>query len=86
MRYNALGLKNTYNPNVFDFIWASPPCAEYSIANTTVERNLKPTIHRKRTIDIDIYLDPKHWIIENTQQRQLGDQDFMHDLPFTDID
>ena len=24
-----------YDPGAFDFIWASPPCTEYSIATTT---------------------------------------------------
>ena len=31
----------TYQPNELDFIWASPPCKEYSIAKTTGLRNIE---------------------------------------------
>ena len=31
----------TYEPNTFNLIWASPPCTEYSIAKTTGIRKIE---------------------------------------------
>ena len=57
-----------YEPKSFDFIWASPPCTEYSIAKKTGIRNIEQSIRvSQRTIYIIIYLDPKYWAIENPQ-------------------
>ena len=33
--------QETYEPKHFDFIWAGPPCTEYSIAKTTGHRNIE---------------------------------------------
>ena len=33
-----------YEPKSFDFIWASPPCTEYSIAKTTGVRDIEQRI------------------------------------------
>ena len=30
--------KTLYLPGAIDFVWASPPCTEYSIARTTAKR------------------------------------------------
>ena len=76
-----------YEPKSFDFIWASPPCTEYSIAKTTGVRNIEQANPvSQRTIDIIIDLDPKYWVIENPQTGKLKNQDFMNGLPFNDID
>ena len=76
-----------YEPKSFDFIWASPPCTEYSIAKTTGVRNIEQANRvSQRTIDIIIYLDPKYWVKKNPQTRKLNDQYFMNGLRFNDID
>ena len=49
-----------YEPKFVDFIWASPPCTEYSIAKTTGVRGIEQANRvSQRTIDNIIYLDPK---------------------------
>ena len=76
-----------YEPKSFDFIWASPPCTEYSIAKTTGVRDIEQANRvSQRTIEIIRYLDPKYWVIENPQTGKLKEQAFMNGLPFSDID
>jgi site-specific DNA-cytosine methylase len=78
---------SAYEPKSFDFIWASPPCTEYSIAKTTGVRDIEQANRvSQRTIDIIRYLDPKYWVIENPQTGKLNGQDFMNGLAFNDID
>ena len=50
----------------FDYIHASPPCVEYSVAKTTAPRNLElaDTIVKK-TLEIINYLQPKNFTLEN---------------------
>lgn len=76
-----------FEPNHLDFIWASPPCTEYSIAKTTGVRNLElaNSIVRK-TLEVIDYLQPKTYIIENPQTGLLKKQHFMENIPFTDVD
>ncbi len=77
----------SYEPKSFDFIWASPPCTEYSIAKTTGVRDIEQANRvSQRTIEIIRYLDPKYWVIENPQTGKLKEQAFMNELPFDDID
>lgn len=53
-------------PNTYDFIWASPPCTEFSRAKTVGIRNLQLANKIvRRTINIIKYLKPKYFVIEN---------------------
>ena len=58
----------TYEPKTFNFIWASPPCTEYSIAKTTGIRKIaEANIITQRTLEIIAYYEPEYFIIENPQ-------------------
>ena len=66
-----------YVPGTFHFIWASPPCTEYSFAKTKGIRDLAlADAIVKRTIKIIAYLKPKYWVIENPRGL-LRQRDFM---------
>ena len=69
-----------------DFIWASPPCIDYSHAKRTgtsfIEYSNMLVI---KTLSLIIALKPKFWIIENPQTGTLKFQYFMKDLPYTDV-
>lgn len=69
-----------------DFIWASPPCIDYSHAKRTgvsfIEHSNMMVI---KTLSLIIALNPKYWIIENPQTGTLKFQYFMKDLTFTDV-
>ena len=72
-------------PNSFDFIWASPPCTEYSRAKTTGVRKITEANEIvKRTIEIIEYFQPRYWVIENPQTGLLNNQPLMMLLPFKD--
>ena len=76
-----------YEAEHFDFIWASPPCTEYSIAKTVGVRNIdyaKSIV--LKTLEIIDYLKPKYYVIENPQTGLLKKQPFMNELDFTDVD
>jgi site-specific DNA-cytosine methylase len=50
----------------FVFVWASPPCTEYSYAKTIGERDFKTADSLvKRTVHIIKYVKPNAWFIEN---------------------
>ena len=69
-------------PRSFDFIWASPPCTEYSVAKTVGVRKLEEAnAIVQRTLEIINYFDPPYWIIENPQTGLLKNQPFMTNLP-----
>ena len=57
-----------YDTGYFDFIWASPPCTEYSRAKTTGVRKIDEAnaIVLKR-IEIIKYFQPLAFFIENPQ-------------------
>ena len=54
-------------PFKVDFIWASPPCTEYSRAKTTKRDIEGANKLLLKTIELIIKLRPKYWIIENPQ-------------------
>jgi len=76
-----------FNPRMFDVIWASPPCTEYSRAKTCGVRDIEGSnLVVKRTLDIIEYFKPKYWIIENPQTGLLKDQAIMNGIPYDDVD
>ena len=77
----------TYSVGHFDVIWASPPCTEYSVAKTVGIRKIDVANQIVlKTLEIIEYLNPTHFILENPQTGLLKSQDFMHGIPFKDID
>jgi hypothetical protein len=79
--------RKAYQPKHFQFIWASPPCTEYSIAKTVGVRKLAEANEIvKRTIEIINYFEPPFYVIENPQTGLLRKQSFMEGLPFKDVD
>ena len=76
-----------YDKGHFDFIWASPPCVEYSIAKQTGVRKIEEANRIvKKTIEIIKYFEPKYWFIENPQTGLLKKQEFMNEFDFNDVD
>jgi len=79
---------STYPRNYFHFIWASPPCTEYSRAKTTGPPRQIEEANAivSRTFEIIDYFDPIFWCVENPQTGLLKDQAIMQHKPFKDID
>jgi len=74
-------------PKMFEVIWASPPCTEYSRAKTSGIRDIDGSnLVVKRTLDIIEYFQPIFYIIENPQTGLLKDQAIMQGIPFKDVD
>ena len=76
-----------YEVKHFDFIWASPPCTEYSIAKTQGVRKLDEANKIVlKTIEIIKYLQPRWWVIEHPQTGLLKKQSFVDEFDFVDVD
>ena len=74
-------------PRHFDFIWASPPCTEYSVAKTIGHRDIEGFGRVvARTIEIIRHLGPKYWVMENPQTSRLKEQAIVAPLAFDDVD
>ena len=75
-------------PGHYDFIWASPPCTEYSIARTRAKRprdyELADAIVAK-TLEIIEYFAPTLWLLENPQTGYLKTRAIMTDIPWRDV-
>ena len=75
-------------PGRYDFVFASPPCAEYSRARTTAKtpRNLElaDSIVR-RTLEIIKELAPKAYLLENPQTGLLKTREVIEGLPWRDV-
>ena len=76
-----------FAPGTFYFIWASPPCTEYSRAKTVGVRDIEHANQIVlKTLEIIHYFNPTYWVIENPQTGLLKNQYFMIDLPYNDVD
>ena len=59
-----------FQPGHFDFIWASPPCTEYSRAKSRGIRKIDEANEVvKRTLEIIEYFSPEHYLTENPPDR-----------------
>ena len=76
-----------YPSGYFQFVWASPPCTEYSIAKQTGVRKIDEANKIVlKTIEIIEYFNPTTWFIENPQTGLLKNQEFMQWIPYKDVD
>ena len=75
-----------WEPGHFDYIHASPPCCEYSIAHTGSTRDMEAgdmlAIYALQLIEL---LQPRWFTLENPQSGQLKSRPFMQGLPYADV-
>jgi len=72
----------------YQFIWALPPCQQYSIARTTAKtpRNLQLADSIvARTLEIIEHLRPKGWLMENPATGLLPKRGVVTGIPYRDV-
>ena len=75
-------------PGRYDFIWASPPCVQYSIARTTAKtpRNFEMADGIvARALEIIKELAPLGWLMENPQTGFMKTREVVQGYPFRDV-
>lgn len=74
-------------PGHYDFIWASPPCTQYSIARSTGGPRDLDGADRvvERTLEIIRYYQPKAWLMENPQTGLLKHREVVRGIPHRDV-
>lgn len=91
-----------YDKKLFDVIWASPPCINYSnLQYCWIGRMKKGELFTKekmnenilesdkivkKVLEIIDYFKPRLWFIENPKNGQLKKREFMKDLNYYDVD
>ena len=85
--------KSAFKPGHFDFVWASPPCTEYSCMKSIrvwthgIPRNLELADSLVlKALEIIEYLRPKYYVIENPASGMLKTRSFMAARNYTDVD
>ena len=77
----------SFHEKFFDFVWASPPCTEYSRAKTTAPRDIEGANNIvERTLKIIDFLKPDFWVIENPESGLLKHQPMTQGIPYVDVD
>ena len=74
-----------YPPDHFDFVWASPPCTEFSIAKTQGKRDIEgATKIVEKTLEIIRYFKCP-FAMENPQSGFLKQQPCVQGIPYQDV-
>jgi site-specific DNA-cytosine methylase len=69
-------------PGTYDFVWASPPCTEFSRAKTTGIRDFETADALvKQTLECIEHLAPRYWAMENPATGLLPHRPYMADVP-----
>jgi len=77
-----------FPPGHFDFIWASPPCTEYSKARTRTKRPRDYDTADalvSRALEIIDYFCPVMWLLENPQTGYLKTREIIQKIPWQDV-